>query len=220
MNPPSRPRINPAPKLADFSEHAATTIIRAIEQMYECAFRADPAQHTHLMEQAHTAPQVLTDAIHELLYRRREIQLEAARAESAEVANPHSAIHTPHSGAEPAESQPPFTAAAAEQVAAQASIPRSRDPSIPGSPRPPTRDELVADIGLLHRLLADAEQRLDDIALIVRLAGGTCQQLTRLELLGVVGLLNAVVHRQDAKTPNRTPSVSDGPGNQATRQPG
>ena len=187
MNPPSRPRMNPAPQLGDFTEHPATIIIRAVEQLYECAFRTDPAQHVHLMEQAHTAPQVLTDAIHQLFYLRREVRLEAARAADAELA----------------DSQRPFAAAAADQVAAEAN-----GEGNPQSPRPPTRDELVADISLLHRLLADAEKRLDDVALLTRLAAGTCQQLSKADTLGVLGLAHAVIHRQPATRQS---------GNQATR---
>ena len=200
MNPPSRPRMNPAPQLGDFTEHPATIIIRAVEQLYECAFRTDPAQHVHLMEQAHTAPQVLTDAIHQLFYLRREVRLEAARAADAELA----------------DSQRPFAAAAADQVAAEANgegnqATRQRGNQATGnpqSPRPPTRDELVADISLLHRLLADAEKRLDDVALLTRLAAGTCQQLSKADTLGVLGLAHAVIHRQPATRQS---------GNQATR---
>ena len=208
MNVPARPNVKLRPIMGDFTEHPATVIIRALDQLYECSFRTDPAEHTHLMEQAHTAPEILADVIHELFYLRREVHFQAARALDDELAAGVPIELTPEGAAALADSQRPLAAvcnaAVAEETNPQSSTVNRQSQSAPAvNVRAPTRAELEADIAMVHAWNDARGRRLEDIRLITSLAAGTCQQLSKLELLGVLGLIAAVVNRPEEGTKAR-----------------
>lgn len=93
MNAPARPEIKPRPSLADFHPQDVGQIQRGLHHLYEAAF-TDGDAHRQAMQDAAWALDVITHAVHEVLYLRRENHhLEARISEqNAELSNLQSEI--------------------------------------------------------------------------------------------------------------------------------
>jgi len=215
MNVPARPTVKFEPKLADFTEHPATLIVQALDQLFECSFRTDQSQHTHLMDQAHTAPQVLAHALEELFYLRREVALAAARAADEELAAADDELElTPEGQAvldeELAAAQRPLADRCAAAIAEEAELTGNHPPnrqsstanrqsrSAPAtSDPPPSYADLEADVALLHQWNNQRGQKLHEVKLLAGLAGELLDQLTQRDFAGILHLITAIVDRPD-----------------------
>ena len=188
MNAPPRPVIVFDPKMHEFRVETASSISKALIDLYEAAF--GNGDRNAAMDEAHSAPQILTHAVHELFYHRRELTERTSEAELSDAEDP-AAI---------ADSQRPFAAAARKEIAKVAGV------------RPTTPVELEKDVRLVNDLYNERGERLDRVARLAEAGLQIGADLDRAEALGILSLiakLTRAPYRKPATTNPEPKSLDD-----------